>query len=173
MADNIFDLSKLAGSTNDIETKTSTSLDHESNLVGYEPVNFTDWKNIPQNSYIRYLRKDGSFRRGGIVQNVWSHIDKTGAEVIKIDISATFNSQATKWSITSNSVEKIWIKRPVGQVNHTMMQGLAEISELSDDINFCKDSIKQITKEIQKIQNDQIRITNIVKKMIESKKNKI
>lgn len=167
MTDNIFDLSKFAGASNDIEAKTATPSDPEASLVGYEPVALSEWKNIPYGSYISYLRKDGAFRRGGIVQGVWSNMNSSGVEVIKIDISAGFNARMSKWSITSNSVEKVWIKRVAGQINPA---GLNDTAELREDIEFCKDSIKQLVKEIQKMQNDQIRITGLLKKIIDSRR---
>ncbi len=169
MTDNIFDLSKFVGASNDIETKPATQSDIDASLVGYEPVALSDWKNIPYGSYIRYVRKDGAFRRGGIVQGVWSNKDSSGAEVIKIDITAGFGAQTSKWSITSNSVEKVWIKRQVNQINHTASHGLTDMSELREDIDFCKDSIKQLTKEMQKMQSDQVRITGLLKKIIDSR----
>lgn len=171
---NIFDLSKIASPVNDVEAHPSDSTDQESSLVGYELVLPNEWKNIPFNSFIRYLRKDGSFRKGGLIQGVWNNLDKSGNEVVKIDITAGFGSKITKWSIVSNSIEKIWIKRPSGQSSGLSgmqgMSGMTDMSELKEDIEFCKDSIKQLTKEIQKMQNEQIRIIGILKKLLDSRR---
>ncbi len=167
---NIFDLSAIAGAIRESEKRPVEPVDQESSLIGYELVAPDDWKTIPSGSYIRYLRKDGSFRKGGIVQGVWCNLDKFGEDVIKIDISAGFSSQTTKWSITSNSVEKIWIKRPSNLPPAPSLRSTHETLEIKEDIEFCKDSIKQLTKEIQKIQSDQIRITSLLKKIIDQRR---
>lgn len=166
---NIFDLSKIASPSNDIESKPVEPIDQESSLIGYELILPNEWKSIPYGAYIRYLRKDGAFRKGGIIQGVWSNIDKSGNEVVKIDISAGFNSRIAKWSITSNTVEKIWIKK-MNNSQSAPMSASADISELKEDIEFCKDSIKQLSKEIQKMQNEQMRIIGILKKLLDSRR---
>jgi hypothetical protein len=170
---NIFDLSKIAAPSNDIESKPANDVDQESSLIGYELIIPTEWKYIPYGSYIRYLRKDGSFRKGGIVQGVWSNLDKSGNEVVKIDITAGFSSKVTKWSIVGSSIEKIWIKRMQQQSGVSNISGVSGVSDLTDikeDIEHCKESIKQLTKEMQKMQNEQIRVIGVLKKILDSRR---
>ncbi len=161
--ENIFDLSKIATQTNDIET-TPAEVDQESLLIGYEVVVPTEWKFIPYGSYIRYLRKDGTFRKGGIVQGVWANTDKNGNEVVKIDITAGFGPRITKWSITSNNIEKIWIKRSQQQTH------MVDLVEIKEDVETLKESMKQIIKELQNMKHEQIRTVGLIKKIYEAKK---
>lgn len=168
MTDNIFDLSKIVTPSNDVEAKPIDEVNQEALLLGYDLTLPIDWKSIPYGSYIRYLRKDGSFRKGGIVQGVWANTDKIGNEIVKIDIMAGYGTRTTKWSITSNNIEKIWVKKS----QQTQLQSQSQsqyhadnINELREDVDMCKESIKHLTKEIQKIQTDVVRVIALIKKL--------
>jgi CRISPR/Cas system-associated endoribonuclease Cas2 len=107
------------------------------------------------------LNKDGAFRKGGVVQNVWLQKDKDGQEVVKIEVLAGYGPKTTKWSITNTKVEKIWVKEGLQRI-----QTNTGVSELKEDIEYCKASIQQLKKEIQKINNDQARLIEIVRKKL-------
>ncbi len=155
--ENIFDLSKVSTPSYDYETPALTERDMESQLDGYNLIPQQDWKKIQAGALIRYLRKDGAFRRGGTVEGVWEIKDKNNIDAIKIDILSSYGGKA--WSITSNSVEKIWTK------NNQAVRSTSNVYELKEDIETCKESIKQLVIQVQTISNQQIRIVNFIKKL--------
>ncbi len=155
--ENIFDLSKIAAPSHDYEAEAPKEIDREMLLEGYEFVPQNDWKYIPYGSLVRYLRKDGNFRKGGVVQGVWPTTDKEGNNIIKIDISSAFGDK--RWSVNSNTVEKVWVKRSQQQTAPT------DISELKEDVESLKESIKQITIQIQKINNEQLLLLGLIKRL--------
>ncbi len=157
MSNNIFDLSKIAAPSYDVENKYNREINQESLLEGYEPVDRKDWRYIINGSHIRYLRKDGSFRKGGIVNEVWISKDSSGNDVIRINISANYGDK--KWSINDAGIEKRWVKK---NSQHIMVNNY---SELREDVENCKESIKQLSIQIQKINSEQMRIVNLIKKL--------
>lgn len=159
--ENIFDLSKIAGSSNDVESKHMSASDQEASLIGFDLVPPQEWKLIQPGSQIRYLRNSGEFRKGGTVQDVWTHIDKSGNEIVKIDVTASMGNsyRNAKWSITSQLIDKIWIKKS------EQLRPIADNSGIKDDLDLCKESIKQLTKEIQKINSEQFRMIDLIKKL--------
>jgi len=155
--ENIFDLSKIITPSYDKEKKYVPEVDKDAALKDFNLVPPNEWKNIPYGAFIRYLRKDGSFRKGGVVQNIWTEVNREGTEVIKIDILSSYGNKS--WSINNNNIEKIWMK------NNTMQTNVLNIVDIKEDIESCKKSIKQLTIQIQKINNEQIRIVKLIKKL--------
>jgi hypothetical protein len=159
----IFDLKLLAGSSsNDIEIKKNTLTeinkeDQNTLLIGYELVDKNEWKNLQQATHIRYLRKDGLFRKGGYIKAIWNTDNN-----IRIDLVTNFNYNAISWSIYSNNVEKIW-KKTSENIEHSIINNdLIELKEKIDDL----DEITKILKiEIQKIINEQKRLIELIRKI--------
>jgi hypothetical protein len=164
MTDNIFDLSKIAGSSSDVEKKIPviTEKDIDKSLIGYELVVPDEWKRLQYGTLIRYLRKDGAFRKGGVVQGVCEITDSSGENIVKIEMKPEYVSSMAKWAVTSSNIEKIWAKQQPKSSFITPIHGLEDIKE---DLEMCKNSIKQISKEIQKMHSEQMRIVNLIKKL--------
>lgn len=171
--ENIFDLDKLVKSISSNLEEKIPSIDYETEkeetpggnsyeefLVGYKLVPEEEWSKIQVGSLIRYLNKDNTFRKGGAVQGVFK---KKGNNVIRIDIESIYGTRA-KWSILSNKVDKIWIKPSILE-NLSVPNNNVDLEEVKDDIEFCKQSIKLLTTEIQKMKNEQMRILSVIKKL--------
>jgi hypothetical protein len=159
--ENIFDLSKLVSTTNDVEISHTEGI-RENALKNYEPVPQEEWVNIPYNSHIRYLNKDGSFRMGGFVQRISKSIDKKNDEVVKIELTSSYGGKTTQWAIVSTKVAKIWKKI---SFDVEVERPKADLEMLKEDIAFCKESIRHISTELQKMKNEQIRIVELIKKL--------
>jgi hypothetical protein len=162
MSNNIFDLSRIAGPSNDTETSVER-VDEEKLLLGYQLLTSNEWKTISIGSSIRYLRKDGSFRKGGIVQGVWVSPDKSGKSIVKIDLSAGYNKYQNNWSITSDKIEKIWIKKLANTA--TSFAANEEINDLKEKIKLMEDIIAQLTKEMQRMHNEHTKMIQLIKKL--------
>ena len=102
----IFDLKKLvSNSGNDVEIKTSSNNVNEQNrlLKGYRQISNVEWVNLKQADHIRYLRKDGNFRKGGYIKDIITKED----ELIKIDSVNNFSYKAIAWTIYADNIDKI------------------------------------------------------------------
>ena len=167
--ENIFDLSKIVSSTNDIEISNNNS--PENLLDGYELVPHSDWVNLKYNTHIRYLNKDGAMRRGGFVKKIWSKTDKMGAIYLVIDLVANFAKNGSSWSISSNKVEKIWKKIGSGSNEINIVSSKydnisnSELETIKEDIEYCKGSIQHMIAEIQNLKNEQLRIVELIRKL--------
>lgn len=153
----IFDLNKIAGLSYDVEVP-SKKLDMKSMLADYSQVPIQEWKNIPIGAKIRYSRKDGSFKSGGIVRSISiSSKDKS----IKIELASEYIKNPATWSIISTKIDKIWMKNsgyiPVTSSNE-------DLSELKEKVRILEESIAQISKEIQIMRNQIASIYSMVKK---------
>ncbi len=161
MTDNIFDLSKLVPQSSDIEVK------HEQVELtdNYELVEKENWDKIPYKTYIRYLRKDGSLRKGGFVKAIWKTKDNSGHDTLKIDLVSGFGFNGTEWSIYSTSVEKIWKRKEnMTEIEQPIIRN-TEIEDMKEEIQYVKKSIDNIKKELQNIKNEQMRIVQLIKKL--------
>lgn len=157
----VFDMASLSGPSNDVEIKPKRPVDIDAIIADSELVPPSEWKNIPIGSKIMYLKKDGEFRKGGIVQNIWAGTDNNS---IKIDITAGYGVKAIYWTIRCEKIDKIWIKR----ASSTVQQNIApstDIADLRDDVKNCKSAILAITKEIQILNNDIRKLTSIVDRL--------
>lgn len=161
MADNIFDLSKLAKQSNDIEIK-SEQIEINDN---YELVDKENWSKIPYKTFIRYLRKDGSLRKGGFIKTIWKTKDTSGQDTLKIDLISGFGFNGTEWSIYSSSIEKIWKRKEnMTEIEQPTIKN-TEIDDMKEELQYLKRSIDHIKKELQNISNEQMRIVQLIKKL--------
>ena len=114
------------------EKKIHTPENIKTLLVGYAEIPVPSWKEIPNGSHIRYIKKDGTFVRGGFVVN---NIDGL------IHLANNLNKQApsyTTWYTSHNSISKIYKK------------GLAEGNKV-DDIKIEKDRQSDIIRQMNKL----------------------
>ena len=183
--DNIFDLSKLATADDGHETYGGASkkntgqassakkgailpAEQEQLLQNYTEVLKEDWEKIPPGIHIRYLRNDGTFRRGGVVKNIVSVLngrDKDGT-MIQLSYSAAYNSKS--WNITLSHIDRIW-QANAAATSTSAASSTGNVSQdmtgSTEKIEYLTKSIDQIKIDISKINNEQQRIVNLIKKL--------
>ena len=90
--ENIFDLTAIVGIQKEEEIKKKSALitdDEQKALIrDYIEVNKDEWSIIPSNTHIRYLRKDGAFRRGGFIKNSWVGVNGASKDKKCLQLSA-------------------------------------------------------------------------------------
>jgi hypothetical protein len=181
--ENIFDLSKLAPIELDHEIQKSSSIitidDQVKLLVGFNEMPKSDWGTLKMNDFVRYLRKDGSFRRGGYFKNAWTgtYGKNNGKECVQLSSSKSFKGNT--WSVCHDDIDKIWKNADTqikgASVNNTSNNGqesknidpeiLENISKNQESIEYMSKSMEQIKIDILKINNEQKRIINLIKKL--------
>jgi hypothetical protein len=181
--ENIFDLSKLAPIELDHEIQKSSSIitidDQVKLLVGFNELPKSDWGTLKMNDFVRYLRKDGSFRRGGYFKNAWAgtYGKNNGKECIQLSSSKSFKGNT--WSVCHDDIDKIWKNADTqikgASVNNTSSNGqdpknidpeiLENISKNQESVEYMTKSMEQIKIDILKINNEQKRIINLIKKL--------
>lgn len=78
-------------------------------LVGYSIVSVDMWDKIPYKSHIRYVKKDGSFVRGGFVKNHW--VTGEGANMIQLENNLNRKAPQYKtWAFALDDVQHIYKK---------------------------------------------------------------
>ena len=175
--ENIFDLTKLVSMENEEELKkTSTEIssgDQDKLLENYVEVPQEDWDKIPKKTHIRYLRKDGNFRRGGFVRAnyVSSYGDNKGKKSIQLASNMSY-TKAAKWTISLDEIDKIWKKNisdisgSSGNITDT------QINDMNNTIKNNTELIEHLTKVVEqlkidnaRISNDQTRLLNLIRKL--------
>lgn len=147
-------------SNNNSNNSDKVDIDQNALLQGYTAVDQANWDKILYKTHIRYLRTDGQFRKGGYVVNTIHTTDREGKPTIKIDLVSNFGPNAIKWSLYKGSIKKIWSK-----VSEYTESPSAHLAPLKEDIEFCKKSIEQLCQKIQQMENENIRILNLIKKL--------
>lgn len=159
--ENIFNLAQLTPISNDVESPTGNQIDDKL-LQGYTEVDKSMWDKLPYKTHIRYLRTDGTMRKGGYIKGVTQTTDKSNKDTFKFDLVSNFLPGAISWQLYAGSVEKIWKK----DSNDIMpQQDIPDLSDIKDDMSFCKQQIALLAKEIQKNSADILRLTQFLKKM--------
>jgi hypothetical protein len=169
---NMFDLTSIIGIQKEQEIKqmaTTVSTDEQKNLlIDYEEISSEKWDSIQQHTHIRYLRKDGSFRRGGYVKNVWVGIygNTKGKKCIQIATSLSF--KAAKWTVCFDDIEKIWQQKEF-LINSKKNIIAPEVNTIlqsnKESIEYLTRTVEQLKIDIAKINNEQSRMVNLIKKM--------
>ena len=124
------------------EKKTHTPENIRELLIGYAEVSPSQWKDIPIISHIRYVKKDGTFVRGGFVIN-----NDNGV----MQLANNLNKQApgyTTWFASHVSLSKIYKK------------GAAEShpEEIKVETNRQTDIIRQMNKLIDAVKQQKTRL---------------
>ena len=144
---NMFDIKNKKTQEKIIEKKTYEKKTHTSEnirelLIGYTEVPPSQWKEIPVVSHIRYVKKDGTFVRGGFVIN-----NDNGV----MQLANNLNKQAlgyTAWFASHASLSKIYKK------------GAAEShpEEIKVETNRQTDIIRQMNKLIDAVKQQKTRL---------------
>jgi hypothetical protein len=159
--ENIYDLDAIVGKNSDVEVKRAsptimTDADINELLVGYTLVPNSEWKSLKHYNHIRYQRKDGSFRNGGYIKNIWLNTD---TNKIKIEIATNLSHGAYSWSIGLQNIEKIWRKNDMAAPDQF------DASELTDKIEKLEQVCESLTREIVRMNNEQKRVLTLIKKI--------
>ena len=177
--ENIFDLTKLAPIEFDCEIKKSASIvskeDQKKILENYTEIPNEKWDTFKYNDYLKYLRIDGSFRKGGFFKNAW--IGKYGKSKDKncIQLASSKNFKATTWTICCVDIDKIWKKKSdnVNNGDDCVDSKLTEMVHAnSESIQYLTKTVEQFKTDILRMNNEQKRIINLIKKLHGIKINK-
>ena len=173
---NMFDLSSIIGIQNEQEIKqasTIVSADEQKQLLqNYEEIDVNKWSDIQPQAHIRYLRKDGAFRRGGFVKNVWVGINGNTKDkkCIQLSSSMYYTYKTTKWTVCFDDIDKIWRKKEVfsgvtDEKNIISPEVHNTIQSSKESIEYLTRTVDQLKIEIAKINNEQTRMVNLIKKL--------
>ena len=127
-------------------------------LQGYQV--FYKWDEIPVGTHIRYYKKDGTFVRGGFVQNHW--ISKDGEHVIYLANSLYRNSNYKNWPVKHSNVKTIYIKKKEDDLYKE--QAGERINELQTAIKRIVSYVKKLNEEITVLKKNQAQLQEIVQR---------
>jgi hypothetical protein len=169
--ENIFDLTKLVPIEKEEEIKKSyaiiTESDREKLLDGYSEVDESEWGGIGMNAHIRYLRKDGAFRRGGYVKGHWigTYGPKKGKNCIQM-INNLSGYKPAHWNVCVDDITTIWIREDAPKnINNINNIDSSSINEQSEAIEFLTKQMEQLKIDMTRMNNEQKRIINLIKKL--------
>ena len=140
MNKNIFDIKNRKNDQEKkiYEKKIHTPDNVKTLLIGYAEVPVLSWGEIPKISHIRYIKKDGTFVRGGFVIN-----NDNGV----LQLANNLNTRApgyTTWFASHSSLDKIYKK---GASENRSEEPKIEIKDRQSDIirqvNKLTDAVKQ------------------------------
>lgn len=77
----------------------------------YEIVNPSDYGSLPKWTHIRYKTKDGKFRRGGFIQNIWDRGDGEWFFQLQTKVGEE-DASTKKWPVAFNNLDTVWKQRP-------------------------------------------------------------
>lgn len=177
--ENIFDLSKLAPIELDHEIQIASNIitiDEQTKLLnGFVEIPFDDWGKLRHNDFIRYLRKDGTFRKGGYFKNAWVGTYGKNKDKNCIQLSSGSSFKSTNWSICIDDIDKIWKKENEGGSQYNNDNGNGEkiinteilntIKSHEETIQYLSKSVEQLKIDLLKMNNEQKRIINLIKKL--------
>jgi hypothetical protein len=162
---NVYDLSTLANVEKDIEIKkTETNkIDRDQLLKGYDEVPRVEWDSLTHGDHIRYLRNDGLFRKGGFIKNTWIGLSGVNKGKNIIQLCNNMSYKAIKWTIPFDNLNKIWKKK--NNVHSMPSDNKDVINSNKESIEYIKSKLDQFSVDISKINNEQQRIVNLIKKL--------
>ena len=182
--ENIFDLTKPVKpeyiqknkpKLNVVSAEEQTQL-----LEGFIEVPRDKWINLNDGDILRYLRKDGAFRKGGIFKNSWigtsgKYKDKKCIQLVPL-FSAKYGSNT--WTVCIDEIEKIW-KKKGNEMESTTNNSSNNSSNydnkleiLTEKVDFLNKTIDQQKIDLLKLRNEQTRIINLIKKLHNIKSSK-
>ena len=138
--------------------RMSAPVDIESILLDYQEVPKDKWGMIQLGSFIKYLKADGTFVKGGVVQVIST--DSLGD--VRISIRASYGTPPPTWVLNTKTVQKIWIKRiqerQERQESGEMQQQKKSIEDLTAKVIGLSSDVVQLKAELK-------RVVNILEKM--------
>lgn len=141
------------------EKKTHTPENIRSLLIGYAEVSPSQWKDIPIVSHIRYVKKDGTFVRGGFVIN-----NDNGV----MQLANNLNKQApgyTTWFASHTSLSKIYKKGAVEGNKEEIKVENNKQTDIIRQMNKLIDAVKQHKTRLDAQEVEIKRLQQVVKKI--------
>ena len=132
-------------------------------LQGYIEVSSEKWADIPINSHIRYIKKNGTFARGGFVTNHW--FNKEGKPFIHLanGFQKRKNGYIT-WPVAHVSLMKVYKKIDrAGGIEMDVVR--KKTTEIVGQINRLVDVIKHQKNRIDSNEADIKKLYLIIKKL--------
>lgn len=166
--ENIFDLTKVPIKVEQEVEKLNldTNIEIKELTKGFIEISPGEWDCFKYNDFIRYLRKDGAFRKGGYFKNSWvGNYGKTnGKKCIQLSSLPTFDGKT--WQVCHDDISKIWKQKEVDeQCGSDQKINIQMINENKESIQFLTKSLEQVKTDILRINNEQKRIINLIKKL--------
>jgi hypothetical protein len=110
-------------------------------LQQYMEVSADKWADIPINSHIRYIKKDGTFVRGGFLTSHW--LNKEGKPFIHLANSFKKRTEGyATWPVAHESVAKLY-KKQDAKSGIEMDVVRTKTTEIIGQINKLVDVVKQ------------------------------
>jgi hypothetical protein len=136
--------------------KVYTPAEIQEMLKGYILVPPDEYKSIPSNTHIRYMRKDGSFVRGGFVKNHWMNPDNE--PVIRIKNTPGF-AIGTTWMVYHKAIDKLYQKPGVGNDDFADMSNVKNrTAEIINEVNKLVSIVKKQGAKIAELERKQDRM---------------
>ena len=156
MDKNIFDIkTKINKQENKVQEKKTINQENiKELLIGYSELPISSWRDIPNGSHVRYIKKDGTFVRGGFVIN---NIDGL------IQLANNLNKQASNyitWYASHKSISKLY-KKGITDRNNVKennmekdMQSdiIRQMNKLTDAVKLQKTRLDNQEVEIKRLQ---------------------
>jgi hypothetical protein len=137
-------------------------------LTGYIEVPHNKWADIPLSSHIRYLKKDGTFVRGGFVTNHW--LNKEGKPFIHVANNFKKNAPGYKtWPMAHENVAKVF-KKPDAKNGIEMEVVRSKTAEIIGQINRIVDAVKDVKKDVKRNEDDIKKMFALLKKIAAQRK---
>lgn len=170
--DNIFDLTKTAPVELQHEivqqsTKISV-MDQNTLLKNYKELPKGKWDELKYPDHIRYLRNDGTFRKGGYFKSSFISTSGKNKDEKCIQLSTSNQFNAPTWTICFKDINKIWIniRSPLTSSLDISNSGFSdEIKKNTENIEYLTKTVSQLKIDMLKINNEQKRIINLIKKL--------
>jgi len=169
--DNIFDLTKTAPVELQHEvvhqsTKIS-AVDQNALLKSYKELPKDKWAELKYSDHIRYLRNDGTFRKGGYFKSSFISTYGKNKDEKCVQLSASIQFNAPTWTICFKDINKIWINAVslVSSTGTSSNDNSEERKKNTESIEYLTKSVSQLKVDMLKINNEQKRIINLIKKL--------
>lgn len=132
-----------------------TDEEREKLLIGYVEVPEEAWMLLRPHTHIRYLTKEGLFRRGGFIHNVKTK----GKPQIFIETGLVAGAPGyAKWPVTLEDVETLWKKRTVEDVQIASADD-SRVSNLEALVEKQSREIKKIIEIMSKLNEKIVKLT--------------
>ena len=127
--------------------KTYSQPQKDAMLEDYKLIPEDAWSNISKGTHIRYVKKDGTFVKGGFVVNHW--VNETGQKFIHLSNGFIQNRNYISWPMSHNNVSKVYAKEKQDDPAIKILND--RVRDIMKSINNIVSVIKRQEKEIEKL----------------------
>lgn len=131
-------------------------------LSGYSEVDKSKWKDLPIRTEIRYQNNDGSYKKGGFIQEIVQSNDEFG---FVLDTAFKPNQKSFGWRVMFSNLSKIWKKNNTDTttVNEPSKNEIYDGKDGNRDENRYREGNREILKKIEELES---KINNLSKAVI-------